>query len=585
MIKNVLGKYRIVYSYLGRSYGRSWLFRLSFVLQIVKNALKFVLLPVALSRMLAQLAGSDFDAALQSAIIFSCGSAFIGIVAPLVKYVGMIGENKVYAKETGVYFGKLMGADIDYFYSNLAGYLTTATRQYVDSGVQLVRAIRDSYAQTVMAFLFPIIVITVTNWMLGLVVALLSVIQTVYMLWSSSALEPYRLRSRELYKKNSGVMADAISNILAVKAAGREEDIVKSVRENATIESVSFRKRYAVRAKLTAGREVVTVITYFGVLFMAVELARSGALSLQGVILITTYITPIFTAIYAFAEAVDEHDDYIDKLIPGFELMELTHSVNDPKSPRKLDSVHGEIEFDNVRFAYDKERFGAEVLGNFSLTVPAGQKLGIVGLSGAGKSTMTKLLLRFADIDAGVIRIDGIDIRDFRQADLRRQIAYVPQEPLLFHASIRDNVLFARPDASEEELIYALEVANAKQVVDNLSHGLNSIVGERGIKLSGGQKQRIAIARAVLQETRIIVLDEATSALDSESEKAIKESFKEVLCDKTAIVVAHRLSTLSDMDRIIVMDGGKIAEDGTHDELIRQDGLYARLWQRQQKIT
>ncbi len=559
------------------------MYRLSFVLQIIKNALKFALLPIALSRMLAELARMDFDTALQSAIVFSGGSALIGVISPLVKYIGMLGENKIYTRETGVYFGKLMDADIDYFHSNLAGYLTTATRQYVDSGVQLVRAIRDNYAQTVMAFLFPIIVITVTNWMLGVAVALLSAAQAIYMLWSSSFLEPYRLRSRELYKKHSGVMADAIANILAVKAAGREVDVAVLVHENAANEGESFRKRYLVRAKLTIGREVVTVVTYFGLLLMTVMLAKSGELSLQGAILITTYISPVLTAIYMFAEAVDEHDDFIDKLIPGFELIERDHSVNDPKSPLEFDNVRGDIIFDKVAFSYGDEQSGVRVLNNFSLAIPAGQKLGIVGLSGAGKSTMTKLLLRFADVDEGAIFIDGVDIRDVRQADLRRQIAYVPQEPLLFHASVRDNVLFARPKASDKELVDALEVANVRQVVDNLSHGLDSIVGERGIKLSGGQKQRIAIARAVLQKTRIIVLDEATSALDSDSERAIKESFKEILRDKTAIVVAHRLSTLSDMDRIIVIDGGKIVEDGTHDELAQLDGIYARLWWRQQK--
>lgn len=426
MIKSVLGKYRLVYGYLGRTYGRSWLYRLSFVLQIIKNGLKFALLPIALSHMLAELARMDFDAALRSAIVFSGGSALIGVISPLVKYIGMLGENKVYARETSIYFGKLMDADIDYFHSNLAGYLTTATRQYVDSGVQLVRAIRDSYAQTVMAFLFPIIVIAVTNWMLGVAVALLSAAQAIYMLWSSDVLEPYRLQSRELYKKHSGVMADAISNILAVKAAGREEDVAASVHENAVNEATSFRKRYSVRAKLTIGREVVTVVTYFGVLLMAVMLAKSGQLSLQGAILITTYISPVLTAIYAFAEAVDEHDDYIDKLIPGFELIERNHSVNDPKSPRNFDGVRGDIKFDNVTFSYSNEKSGIRVLNNFSLAIPAGQKLGIVGLSGAGKSTMTKLLLRFADVDEGSIRIDDVDIRDVRQADLRRQIAYVP---------------------------------------------------------------------------------------------------------------------------------------------------------------
>lgn len=582
MIQKILSKYRRVYGYLWRTYGRSWLYRLSFVLQIIKNALKFVVLPIALSRMLAELATSQFDAAFQSAIIFACGSAAIGIISPLVKYIGMIGENAVYVTETERYFTQLVNADLDYFNSNLAGYLTTATRQYVDSGVQLVRAIRNSYAQTVMAFLFPIVVICVTNWLLGVIVAVLSLAQLVYLLWSSYALEPYRFRSRELYKKHSGVMADAISNILAVKAAGREESIAKVVAQNATVEADAFKKRYTVQAKLTSGREVVTVFAYAVILLISVVMAKSGQLSLAAVILVTTYISPILTAIYAMSEAVDEHDDLVDKLLPGLELFNRRHAVLDPEKPRAFTGITGTVVFDHVSFSYEKSQDVVPVLCDFSLTIPTGQKLGIVGLSGAGKSTMTKLLLRFTDVDTGCIRIDGVDIRQVRQADLRRTIAYVPQEPLLFHASIRDNVLFSRQDATEAELEHALKVAHAKAFVEALPHGVDSIVGERGVKLSGGQKQRIAIARAVLQQTPIIVLDEATSALDSESERIIKESFKDIMKGKTAIVVAHRLSTLSDMDRIIVIDNGQIVEDGTHEELVAANRLYAQLWHRQQ---
>lgn len=215
--------------------------------------------------------------------------------------------------------------------------------------------------------------------------------------------------------------------------------------------------------------------------------------------------------------------------------------------------------------------------------IPAGQKVGIVGVSGAGKSTLTKLLLRFNDVEQGGILLDGIDIRHIKQTDLRGQIAYVPQEPLLFHTSIKENVLLARPSATDKEVQIALRTAHASHFIEQLPDGMDSVVGERGVKLSGGQKQRVAIARAVLRKTPIMILDEATSALDSESEQIIKDSFKDILKGKTAIVIAHRLSTLSEMDRIIVIDKGQCIEDGSHAELLTKKGVYARLWNRQQK--
>lgn len=578
-------KYAKAYGYLWQSYGRNRLYQLSFVLQIIKNALKFIALPVLLSYLLVAISKSQFEEAIHLAIAFGIGSALIGVTSPLVKYIGMIGENVVYRTETANYFDKLLSADVDYFNSNLSGYLTTATRQFVDSGVQFVRAFRDTYAQTIMSFLFPVIVIALTNWVLGIIVFTLSFLQLGYLIWSSYAIEPYRAKSRELYRRNSGVMADAILNILAVKSTARESSIVRTVGENAEKEGNAFALRYTVRAKLTAGREVVTVIAYMTLLITIILMAREGTLTLAGTILTATYISPILTAVYMFAEQFDDHDNLIDQLIPGLELAKTTQKITDPPKPKKFTSVKGTIRFTDVSFSYNEEGKDAAVFKEFNLEIPAGQKLGVVGASGAGKSTLTKLLLRFNDVDGGVVTIDGIDIRDVKQTELRRNIAYVPQEPLLFHSSIRDNVLFSRPDATEQELDEAVRAAHAKQFVDELPNGLESVVGERGVKLSGGQKQRVAIARAVLQRAPIIVLDEATSALDSESEQIIKRSFKDILKGKTAIVVAHRLSTLSDMDRIVVIRDGAIVEDGTHEELLGQNGTYAKLWRRQERLA
>lgn len=584
MFKSVFAKYQRVYGYAWRTYGQSNPYRLSLVLQIVKNGLKYVVLPILLTYMLVAISGKQFDEAMRHAIFFGLGSALIGITAPFVKYVGMIGENKVYKRETTEYFGRLLESDIDYFNSNLSGYLTTATRQYVDSGVQFVRAFRDAYSQTVMAFIFPVIVIALTNWMLGLIVFGLSILQLGYLIWSSYALEPYRARSRELYRQHSGVMADAILNILAVKAAAQEGHMKTVVGENAGHEAYAFKKRYTVRAKLTVGREAVTVTAYVVFLLAIIMMAKSGSLSLAGAILVATYVSPILTAIYMLAEQLDEHDDFIDKLLPGLELIEQERRVCDPAKPKPFENVRGAVSFKQVSFSYEEHAVQSEVFHDFSLEIPVGQKVGVVGASGVGKSTLTKLLLRFSDVDSGAITVDGIDIRDVRQTDLRRHIAYVPQEPLLFHLSIRDNILFSRPDASDDELFAAVSSAHVKQLMKELPDGLDSIVGERGVKLSGGQKQRVAIARAVLQNAPIMVLDEATSALDSESEAIIKSSFKDILKDKTAIVVAHRLSTLSEMDRIVVMKDGRIVEDGTHDELLKLQGEYAKLWEYQQRL-
>lgn len=583
MFSKGLNKYGMVYGHLWKTYGQSWQVRISFIIKFTMVVCKLVALPIASSLIITRMSVMNFDGAQQGVLMFVCFSLIIGILTPITKYIGILGEEKVYRLMTESYMSRLIMADLDYFNSNLTGYLTSATRQYTDNCMGLVRDLRDRYMNTILNIMLPLLVTIFFDAYLGTVMLIMVVIQASYSVLSSYAVNDYRARSREIYKKNSGLMSDIVSNILVVKSTAQETNYINRVGEGMDEEVKLFSLRHIKRIKMIIFREAITVIFFLVLLYLTVLRLKGGSINVVGAVLVVTYVITILTGIYNLSDDLDHHDDYVDKIIPAFDILNRNNVVRDIEKPRRLRKLKGDIQFENVSFAYDKQNDYQAVLKNFSLDITRGQKVGVVGLSGAGKSTLTKLLLRFNEVDRGKILVDGVDIRDVKQGDLRSQIAYVPQEPLLFHTSIKENILISKPNASDDEICDALRVAHADKFVKNLPEGICSVVGERGVKLSGGQKQRIAIARAVLQHTPVIILDEATSALDSESEQIIKDSFKDILKGKTAIVIAHRLSTLSEMDRIVVIDSGELVEDGTHDELILKNGIYARLWKRQHK--
>jgi ATP-binding cassette subfamily B protein len=261
------------------------------------------------------------------------------------------------------------------------------------------------------------------------------------------------------------------------------------------------------------------------------------------------------------------------------EILQQEAEVQDPAEPEPLRMNKGAVTFQNVTFTHQ----GSDdaLFAKLDLQIKPGEKVGLIGHSGSGKTTFTRLLLRFSDIDSGEILIDGQNIAHVTQDDLRSAIAYVPQEPLLFHRTIQENIAYGRPGASKAAVLKAARRANADEFITSLPQGYDTLVGERGVKLSGGQRQRVAIARAILKDAPILVLDEATSALDSESEKLIQAALWNLMQGRTAIAIAHRLSTVQRMDRIIVMDDGAITEQGTHAELLQKKGTYAKLWAHQ----
>lgn len=383
----------------------------------------------------------------------------------------------------------------------------------------------------------------------------------------------------EAENKQTGQLADSVSNIISVKSYGREaHERHRYANYSRASMNAGFAQMRAHMKRDIAFNAVNIGIIAIIVLFMMVGQTFFG-LSVATLILIVNYSMTVMGELWDINNIFKAINRVFGDAYEMTMILDEKRAVVDAPGAKELVVKKGKIEFDDVRFQHHDTK--EAIFDNFNLDIKPGERVGLVGVSGSGKTTLTKLLLRFADVQAGEIRIDGQDVAKVQQVSLRENIAYVPQETSLFHRSIADNIAYARPDATREEIIRAAKLANAHEFIKELPDGYETLVGERGIKLSGGQRQRIAIARAILKDAPILVLDEATSALDSESEALIQDALIKLMKGRTSIVVAHRLSTIASLDRIIVLDNGKIVEQGSHAELIKKRGAYNKLWSRQ----
>jgi subfamily B ATP-binding cassette protein MsbA len=330
---------------------------------------------------------------------------------------------------------------------------------------------------------------------------------------------------------------------------------------------------------------VLTFSTFVGIVIV---LWQGGLLVLEGqltpgeLVQFLLYTITIAAAIGALASFFSSYQEAVGAAQRVFEILETDPTITDPRSPVELPSpTRGRVTFEGVSFRYRPDPEQPWTLEDVNLACAPGEVVALVGPSGAGKTTLVSLIPRFWDPDRGRVLVDGIDIRSLRLADLRSAIAIVPQDPALFSGTVRDNIAYAQPGASMEEVEAAARAAHAHEFVERLAEGYDTVVGERGIKLSGGQRQRVAIARAILKDPAILILDEATSSLDTESEQLIEDAMSKLLVGRTTLIIAHRLSTVRRADRLIVMNRGRVVEDGSHAELLALGGLYARLYQRQ----
>lgn len=380
----------------------------------------------------------------------------------------------------------------------------------------------------------------------------------------------------------SGKIVDAVTNIMNTKLFTQLDFERKNLNEHLTYEINMARKTFWFMEKMRWFQFTATLILQIVIILYSLSVWKNGEITVGEFSMIASLSLLIINDARGLSRRFLEFFEYIGNITDGVRIMIVSHDIVDTESASKLQIAKGDIEFKNVNFAYAESKGQSKkVFENLNVKIPAGQKVGLVGFSGSGKSTFLNLILRFYDVNSGEILVDNQNISKVTQDSLRADVSVIPQEPMLFHRSLMENIRYGKIEATDDEVVSAAKAAHAHEFILEKPDQYKALVGERGIKLSGGQRQRIAIARAFLKNAPILLMDEATSSLDSFTEKLIQQSLQNLMRNRTVLVIAHRLSTISQLDRIIVFHEGKIIEDGSHGELIAQGGHYAKMWNMQ----
>jgi ATP-binding cassette, subfamily B, bacterial len=547
------------------------------------NILIFYAPPLIIARVLGEFSGNARPSlrelmpyVLAFGGVWLAGEAIWRVAGFLLARAEIRGLEELYVEA----MDELLAKDLSFFQDNYAGSLTKRALGYA----RRFEDVFDVFAFQVVANLLPLGFVAFVLWKHSplLILGLVGMLVATFIIILPRIRRRQRLVDiREAASTRlAGHVADSISNAEAVRAFAREPEEAQIHERNVKdFGSKTLRSWDYQNLRVDTITSPMSVLTNMLGLIIALAAGGSTGVGLQTVFITFSYYAAITRVMWEFNRIYRNLESALTEAAQFTDLLLDPPAVVDADETEPFAPAHYGIEMRNVCFRYAPSQ--PLLFEEFSLEVPHGAKVGLVGFSGGGKTTITRLLLRFADIESGGILMGGLRIDEIPQAALRRAISYVPQDPSMFHRSIADNIRVGRPDATDDEVRQAARLAHAAEFIEALPLGYETLVGERGVKLSGGQRQRVAIARAIVKDAPALILDEATSSLDSESEALIQDALWNLMATRTAIVIAHRLSTVKRMDQLVVLDHGRIVEKGSHDALLAKGGIYATLWAHQ----
>ena len=572
-----LKTFRLYWGYWMR---HRWLFIVSLFLGPA-YILQYVVSPLFIAKIIGQLAAhhsASWHYILYAGVSLGGG---ISLWWTIDKFCSSRLDNYVLHDMYADSFHQLLKQEYNFFADNFTGSLVTQTNRFVKSYELFHVVFFLGALGQFCGVLVAIGIMLAYNVQIGALIGLLWLISIGIVCYLVKRRIPHRRLAARKDSQLTGELADALTNATTIKTFAAEN--IEEARYGQTNKErgALLEKSWQLAINNTFIVQILCAVLQIVLLIFGIRAIENHSISIATYLLFQVYILVIINNVNSTTLTARQIEGILGDSHEMALTLDRTPEVRDTDKPETLKITASNITFKNITFAYTTDTNDNQLFHDFSLTIQPGERIGLVGPSGSGKTTITKLLLRFMDVQNGTILIGDQDIRNISQADLHRVIAYVPQEPLLFHRSLYENISYGNNDASKKEVMDASKFAYADDFIRSLPDGYDTLVGERGIKLSGGQRQRIAIARAILKNAPILVLDEATSALDSESEKYIQKALWKLMDNKTSLVIAHRLSTIKHLDRIVVLDEGRVVEEGSHEQLLRRGELYAKLWAHQ----